>query len=44
MDGDFIKEWSNVNNAAQTLKIRGIGEVCRGKQKSAGGYIWKYKD
>ena len=44
IDGDFIKEWSNVNNAAQALKIRGIGEVCRGKQKSAGGYIWRYKE
>ena len=41
-DGDFIKEWSNVNNAAQVLKISGIGEVCRGKQKSAGNCCWRY--
>ncbi len=44
LDGDFIKEWSNVNSATQALKISGIGEVCRGKQKSAGGYIWRYKE
>ena len=30
--------------AGQTLNINdnGIGHCCRGKAKSAGGYIWKY--
>ena len=44
LDGDFIQEWDNAYAAGRKLKISGIGEVCKGKQKSAGGYIWKYKE
>ena len=44
LEGEFIREWDNAYAAGRKLKISGIGEVCKGKQKSAGGYIWKYKD
>lgn len=44
LDGDFIQEWNNALAAARKMKIKGIGDVCKGKQKSAGGYIWKYKE
>ena len=44
LDGLFIKEWPNAHSAERALEISGIGEVCKGKKKSAGGYIWKYKD
>ena len=44
LEGEFIQEWNNAYSAGRKLKISGIGEVCKGKQKSAGGYIWKYKD
>jgi hypothetical protein len=44
-DGMFIKEWDYMTQASQELKINkgNIGEVCNGKRKSAGGYIWRYE-
>lgn len=47
LDGEFIKEWSNATVASHGLgmNIHGdIGLVCKGKKKSAGGFIWKYKE
>ena len=47
MEGELIKEWPNAHVASQGLgmNINGaIGLVCKGKKKSAGGYIWKYKE
>lgn len=44
LDGEFIKEWPNANSARRALKISGIREVCRGNQKTAGGFFWKYKE
>ncbi len=44
IDGEYIKEWPNAHSAEKELHINGIGAVCKGEQKSAGGYIWKYKD
>lgn len=47
LDGVFIKEWSNATAASHGLgkKINGdICLVCKGKKKSAGGFIWKYKE
>jgi hypothetical protein len=46
INGLFIKEWKNANQAQNTLKIDGylIGLVCRGKNKTAGGFKWKYKE
>ncbi len=40
---NFIKEWSTI---AEPLKL-GFGDVdaaLRGRQKTAGGYIWKFKN
>ena len=44
MEGEFVKEWSNAFSASRSLHITGIGEVCKRHKKSAGGYIWKYKE
>ena len=44
MDGNFIKKWSCAHSAGIELGISGIGEACKGKQKSAGGFLWKYKE
>ena len=47
LDGRFIKEWPNATAASHGLgkSTHGdIGLVCKGKKKSAGGYIWKYKN
>ena len=44
--GAFIKEWPCGKIAAETLKIdaSGITACCKGKLKTSGKYIWKYKD
>lgn len=44
-DGVFIREWIGINTASRELNIDN-GDICRcckGQQKSAGNYIWKYK-
>jgi len=46
LDGVFIKEWPHATAASKGLglNINGdIGLVCKGKKKSAGGFLWKYK-
>lgn len=41
----FIKEYPSAMDAERNTGIHqeNICSVCRGKQKSAGGYIWRYK-
>lgn len=46
-DGNLIKEWRSNKEAALALNIKSpsaISEVCRGKRKTAGGFVWRYKD
>ena len=42
---NIIAEWSSIVLASRNLKIDNgnISACCRGKRKTAGGYIWKYK-
>lgn len=42
---NFINEFIGAKEAEKLLNISqsNISEVCRGKRKSAGGYIWKFK-
>ena len=44
-NGIFVKEWEYINQARDSLGIdpSTIVRCCKGKQKTAGGYIWKYK-
>lgn len=44
LEGNFIKEFDRIQDAANELNMskKGIQECCAGRQKSAGGYIWKY--
>lgn len=44
-DGTFVKEWTSIKEAGETLKIHrtDITQCCKGRYKSAGGYSWKYK-
>lgn len=44
LNGNFIKEWTNSHIAEKELKIRHINEVCLKKRKTAGGYVWKFKE
>lgn len=44
LEGDLIKIWSCIKNASCELSIyaQNISDCCRGKRKTAGGYVWKY--
>jgi predicted DNA-binding protein YlxM (UPF0122 family) len=41
--GNLIKEWKSVAEISKKLKIK-PDKCCRGEAKSAGGFIWRYKD
>lgn len=45
-DGEFVREWECISNAEKECSIAHgkISAVCKGQRKSAGGYIWKYKE
>ena len=46
MDWNLIKVWDYVKQAADELSINKtcISSCCCGRQKSAGGFIWRYAD
>lgn len=47
LDGEFIKEWPNATAASRGLGVSShgdIGLVCKGKKKTAAGFLWKYKE
>ena len=45
-EGEFIKEWDSATDAAEELGISrsNISTACRGRQKSSGGFVWRYKE
>ncbi len=45
LEGNFLKEWVGIKNTSEILNIYedGIINCCKGKQKTCGGFIWKYK-
>jgi hypothetical protein len=45
IDGEFIKEWDSILEAAKTLNIRqqNIVNNLKGRSKSAYNFIWEYK-
>ena len=45
-DGEFIAEYSSIMEAERYTGCNNsiICKCCKGKRKSAGGYIWKYKE
>lgn len=44
LDGKFVKKFDCVGDAAKSVNKShtNISNVCRGVQKTAGGYIWRY--
>lgn len=40
---NIINEFPSIKIAQNKTKINNISKACRGVQKTAGGYIWKYK-
>ena len=45
-NGNKIKNWDCINDVEREIGIKDIciSRCCRGLQKTAGGYIWKYGD
>ena len=45
-DGEFIKEWPSMIEAERQIRIAhsSICKCCKGKSKTAGGFIWAYKN
>ncbi len=45
-NGDWIRDWSSAKDASMELNIShgNINSCCKRKRKTAGGYIWKYKN
>lgn len=45
INGNLIKEWPSITDAADNLKLctSDISKVCKFKRRSAGGFLWKYK-
>lgn len=45
LDGTYINSFYSISSAARSINRRreGIRDCCRGRQLSAYGYIWKYK-
>lgn len=41
----ILLEWESIKQASQELNINNshIGECCKGRYKTCGGYTWKYK-
>jgi group I intron endonuclease len=46
LEGKFIKSWSCASEILQEMGIPqgNVQRACRGAVKTAGGFIWKYKD
>lgn len=46
LEGNLIKEWTSAGIAAKHYRMNrsNIHRCCQGKCKTAGGYIWKYKN
>ena len=46
LKGNYIQTFEYITEAERKLKINAssISSVCKGKRKTAGGYIWKYAD
>lgn len=40
--GNYITTYISLKEATEATKISHIGDVCNGKRKSAGGYLWKW--
>ena len=45
-NGEYIAEYASAKEAQRETGIFStvIGKVCKGQGKTAGGYIWKYKE
>ncbi len=42
--GEVIQKWNSIAEAQRELETTGVGNALTGRSKTAGGYIWKYKN
>lgn len=42
LNGKPIKQWGSIRQARRETKIHNIDDALSGRNKSAGGYLWKY--
>ncbi len=42
--GEFVSEYYSIAKATRDTKILHISECCNGKIKTAGGFLWEYKE
>lgn len=44
LDGSFIQQFNSIKEASEALHLRAdaISATCRGKQKTSGGFIWRF--
>lgn len=45
-NGEFVASWKTLRKAQEETGVNfsNIFAVCSGKRKTAGGYVWKYKE
>ena len=46
LEGNLLKEWGCTKDIERSLNIHhsNISACCRGKQKTSGGFVWRYAD
>jgi len=44
LKNNFVKEYCSIKEAVQETKIWGVSSTLRGKQKTAGNFMWRYKE
>jgi hypothetical protein len=46
LNGEFVKEWKTAAEACNTLGLdkSAVLRACKGKQKRAYWFVWKFKD
>ncbi len=44
LNGNLLYTWDSISEVEKQLKIFNISAVCKGKQETAGGYKWAYKN
>lgn len=44
LSGSLIRRWKSTKEARQGTGITSIGDALRGRQKTAGGFVWEYVD
>lgn len=44
LEGNFIAEYDSAEEAAKSCGLTNVSACCRGKYKTAGGFLWRYKN